>query len=213
MSEPAVGALFDAGGHYCTGSVVHSPAGNKVVTAAHCIHDGAGGDYLSDLSFAPGFHDGTAPYGMWTVTSALVAPGWINDSDPNLDVGFVTVRQDGNPNPIETVTGANQLGVNPGFTNNVTLTGYPDEIQSPVTCQNTTTQQSERQLRIDCVGFPEGTSGSPWIIDPAPGTNLGTVIGVIGGYQLGGQDPDVSYSSYFDTDIEALYRASTSETH
>jgi V8-like Glu-specific endopeptidase len=213
IGEPAVGALFDGDGHYCSGSVVHSPAGNEVLTAAHCIHGGAGGDYFSDITFAPGYHDGIAPYGMWAVTSALVAPGWIDDSDPDLDVGFVTVRQDGNPNPIESITGANQLGVDNGFTNDVTLTGYPDDAESPVVCQNTTTQQSDHQLRIACGGFPVGTSGGPWIIGAGPDTNLGTVIGVIGGYQLGGGGPDVSYSSYFDTDIEALYRASTSETH
>ncbi|HEX4704070.1 MAG TPA: hypothetical protein VH352_18225, partial [Pseudonocardiaceae bacterium] len=52
---PTVGALFtvDANGlsaHYCTASVVDSPAGDLVITAAHCIHNGAGGDYRTDIA-------------------------------------------------------------------------------------------------------------------------------------------------------------------
>lgn len=207
--QAAVGALFTGDGHYCTASVVHSDAGDLVLTAAHCIHEGAGGDYLGDIAFAPGYHDGTAPYGLWTATNALVAPGWIESSDPALDFGFLIVHQAGNPRPIESLTGANQLGIGRGFVNQITLTGYPDDTDSPVVCQNSTSQQDEFQMRIACVGFPDGTSGGPWVTDVDPATKLGTVIGVIGGYQLGGDDPDVSYSSYFDNDIDALYAQSS----
>ena len=210
-AAPAVGALFAGDSHYCSASVVHSPAGNQVLTAAHCIHDGAGGDYLSGLTFAPGYHDGTAPYGMWTVTKALVAPDWITGSDPNVDVGFMTVHQDGNPRSIESITGANQLGIDRGFGNQITLVGYPDDTESPMVCQNTTGRQAEYQMRVACAGFPDGTSGGPWVVGADPVTGLGTVIGATGGYRLGG-DPDVSYSSYFDKDVQALYRASTSQT-
>src|SRR5690242_13810475 len=60
-SSPAVGALFLDGAHYCTASVVHSDQGDVLLTAAHCIHDGEGGDYLTGVTFAPGYHDGVAP--------------------------------------------------------------------------------------------------------------------------------------------------------
>ncbi|MFD8497397.1 trypsin-like serine peptidase [Amycolatopsis sp. NPDC059657] len=204
-----IGALFSGDGHYCTASVVHSDAGDLVLTAAHCLHEGEGGDYIDDISFAPGYHDGVAPYGMWTAVKTLVSPGWIESSDPDLDVGFITVRQNGNPHPIESVTGANELGVARGFDNQITMTGYPDDAEAPVVCTNTTARESEFQMRVDCAGFPDGTSGAPWVTGADPATKLGTVIGVIGGYQFGGDEADTSYSSYFDTDVQSLYAQST----
>ncbi|MGV9374017.1 hypothetical protein [Micromonospora tulbaghiae] len=45
-----VGKIFytsstDGLGHYCSASVVNSPARNMVFTAAHCVHDGPGRDW------------------------------------------------------------------------------------------------------------------------------------------------------------------------
>lgn len=206
----AIGALFTVGpngleNHFCSASVVHSAAGDLVLTAAHCIHDGSGGSYHTDIAFVPGYHDHVAPYGVWTVNSEFVSPDWISSSDPDEDYGFLVVHRAGTSKPIESFTGANQLGINRGFTSMVTISGYPNTTDSPVTCQNQTTQQATYQMHIDCPGFPAGTSGGPWVIDSDPITHLGTVIGVIGGYQLGGDNPDTSYSSYFDADVQHLY--------
>src|SRR5690242_15118758 len=49
--------------HSCSGSVVHTQTGNVVVTAAHCIIGTRVG-----YEFAPGYHDGVFPYGLWTTT-------------------------------------------------------------------------------------------------------------------------------------------------
>src|ERR1700759_3828855 len=86
---PTVGALFDSatsGKHFCTASVVASPKGNVLMTAAHCIQGNAKG-----LSFAPGFHDGAAPLGRWTVTGAYFDPAWIAEQNPTRDFAFLTV--------------------------------------------------------------------------------------------------------------------------
>jgi V8-like Glu-specific endopeptidase len=189
-----VGALFANGSHFCTASVVHSAAGDLVLTAAHCVKDG--------MSFAPAYHDGVAPLGMWTVTGVAVADGWTSSADPDLDFAFLTVQQPGNTASLESLTGANVLGTDRGFDHTITLTGYPDTTDSPVVCTGTTTRFETYQLRVACPGFPDGTSGGPWVTD-------GAVIGVIGGYQLGGDTPDVSYSAYFDDDIAKLYASVT----
>ncbi|MEU8632957.1 trypsin-like serine protease [Amycolatopsis sp. NPDC048633] len=189
-----VGALFANGSHFCTASVVHSGAGDLVLTAAHCVQSG--------MSFAPGYHDGVAPLGMWTVTGVAVADGWTSSADPDLDFAFLTVQQPGNPASLESLTGANVLGTGRGFDHAITLTGYPDTTDSPVVCTGTTTRFETYQLRVACPGFPDGTSGGPWVTG-------GAVIGVIGGYQLGGDTPDVSYSAYFDDDIAKLYASVT----
>ncbi|WP_326955660.1 trypsin-like serine peptidase [Amycolatopsis sp. NBC_01286] len=185
-----VGALFANGSHFCSASVVHSGAGDLVLTAAHCVKDG--------MAFAPGYHDGVAPLGMWTVTDVAVAAGWTSAADPDLDFAFLTVHQAGNTASLESLTGANTLGIDQGFDHEITLTGYPDTTDSPVVCTGGTTRSDTYQQRIACPGFPDGTSGGPWV------TN-GVVVGVIGGYQLGGDTPDVSYSAYFDDDIQQLY--------
>ena len=60
---PAVGALFTTsagklGRHFCTATVVNSPAGDLVITAAHCVSGTSG------VVFVPGYDNGTTPYGL-----------------------------------------------------------------------------------------------------------------------------------------------------
>jgi V8-like Glu-specific endopeptidase len=129
---------------------------------------------------------------------------WIASSDPDLDVGFVTVDPLNGRN-IADVLGADALGVNEGFTNIVRVVGYPTNGEDPISCVNKTTQQSPHQMRFACNGYYGGTSGSPWLTHYDPATRTGHVIGVIGGYQQGGATPEVSYSSYFDNNVQSLY--------
>ncbi|MBV9205833.1 MAG: trypsin-like serine protease [Actinobacteria bacterium] len=203
-----VGALFehDANGdHFCTASVVASRGQELLITAAHCIHGGKGGGYGQDIVFIPGYRDGQEPYGVWTPAKLVVAPQWTGSSDPDLDVGFVVLKaNDGKT--IQGVLGGNKLGINPGYRNLVQVTGYPDSADAPVTCVNRTSQQSPSQLRFDCDGFTGGTSGSPWVADFDPRTDTGTIVGVLGGYQEGGDTEGISYSAYLGAEIEQLYR-------
>lgn len=210
---PIVGALFSTDGsglgdHFCSASVVDSPTMDIVLTAAHCIHSGAGGDYRTDIVFVPGYHDGQAPYGIWVPSKLVVDPEWIADSDDDVDFGFLVVHKEGataDTPQIQQVTGGNQLGVNRGFDLAVRVSGYPDDEDEPVTCDNQTSQADTYQAEFDCGGFPSGTSGSPWVTNLDPSTGEGTVVGVIGGYEAGGDSDDVSYSSYFDDDVQQLF--------
>lgn len=213
-SNARVGAIFNqdvSGDHFCTASVVQSAGKNLLVTAAHCVHGGKGGGYKSDLVFVPEYRDGAAPQGEWPVTGITVDQRWIDATDPDLDVAFVTVGAVGGKQ-IEDVLGGNRLGVNPGFGRVVQITGYPSTASAPISCFNTTTQQSQYQMRIDCTGYPGGTSGSPWLTAFDKQTRTGTVIGVIGGYQQGGSTEDISYSCYFDTDVQNLYTRANART-
>ncbi|MFF7249626.1 trypsin-like serine peptidase [Embleya sp. NPDC008237] len=213
-ATPAIGALLHAGDggdpeHFCTATVVQSPNRNLVVTAAHCVYGDA---FTTDLAFAPGYHDGVMPYGVWVPSRIDVDPRWVTDRDPAYDVAFLQVRRPGTDERIETVTGAEHLDFGSSPSRPARLVGYPDDANEPIGCQNTTAAYSETQLRFDCAGFPAGTSGGPMLTDIDPANGRGTVIGVIGGYQEGGDDL-TSYSSYFGPDIATLYeRASTAET-
>ena len=204
VASAAVGALFSGGKHFCTASVVHSPGGDLILTAAHCVS----GDVTS-ISFEPGYHDGVAPYGTWQVAAATIPNGWTSSADPDLDFAFLKVAQPGSAT-LESLTGANLLGTDQGFSHTITLTGYPDGAEQPVVCTGDVTQSDTYQQRVACPGFPDGTSGGPWVVNADPNTGLGTVIGAIGGYETGGDTPDVSYSAYFDGDIAQLYNTAIS---
>ncbi|MGF1430840.1 trypsin-like serine peptidase [Kitasatospora sp. LaBMicrA B282] len=194
--------LLDQGAtRSCTASVVDSPGHDLLVTAAHCVTD-AGGTPVTGLVFAPGYRDGGTPLGEWTVDKVVVDPRWSDNADPEYDVAFLTVGPAAG-RQIEDVVGGNPIGVNRGFGLAVTITGYPYDHEEPITCSTTTTAQSSTQERFDCGGFSDGTSGSPWL------TPDGSVVGVIGGYQQGGDTPDISYSVSFDDRVSSLYRQAT----
>jgi V8-like Glu-specific endopeptidase len=208
-----VGALFyhdAAGGHYCTASVVTSPGRDLLITAAHCINSGKGGGYHQGVVFIPDYRAGQAPFGIWTPARLLVAPQWISSSDPNLDVGFVVLNSRDGEN-IQQVLTANRLGIDSGYRYLVRVTGYPGSGVGPVTCVNLTSRQSATQLRFDCGGYTDGTSGSPWVTNFNAGTGTGTIVGVIGGYQQGGDTPDISYSSYLGSAVHELYQQAVAD--
>ncbi|AUY51878.1 hypothetical protein [Streptomyces sp. CB01881] len=205
-----VGAVFTRnadGDHFCTASVVDSAGLNLIVTAAHCVWDPQLGQ-RSDLVFVPGYRDGDTPSGVWPVLAVTVDQAWKDDGDPDVDVAFAVVQPQ-NGQQVQQVLGANRLGVDRGYQLPVKITGYPGTSEVPITCSNTTTEQSPTQLRIDCPDYTGGTSGSPWVTDFDPDTRTGTVVGVIGGYQEGGDTPDTSYSSYFGDRVQALYDRAT----
>jgi len=130
-----VGALFEhdpSGDHFCTASVLASPGRDLLITAAHCINGGNGGGYRQDIVFIPGYRDGQAPAGIWAPARLIVAAQWMDSSDPDFDVGFVVLKPLDGKN-IEDVLGADQLGIDPGYRNQVRVTGYPASAGAPIT--------------------------------------------------------------------------------
>jgi V8-like Glu-specific endopeptidase len=202
----AVGALFTTaagklGRHFCTASVVNSPDGDLVITAAHCVTGTSG-----RIAFVPGYHNGVTPYGVWTVTQVYTDRSWRSSSDPDDDVAFLRVGQSGSITPIEDVTGAEQLRTGAPARQLVEVIGYPNATNAPIVCRNWTRQPMADQLEFDCGGYTDGTSGGPFLAGVNSVTGQGTVIGVIGGYEQGGVLPQVSYSAKFGANVAALYR-------
>ncbi|WP_371647424.1 trypsin-like serine peptidase [Streptomyces mirabilis] len=208
-----IGTVFekdDHGSHFCTASVVQSPGRNMLITAAHCAFDADAGKPVDDLVFAPAYRNGNEPTGLWKVNKVVVDDRWARSQDEDLDVAFLTVGPKDGKN-IQDVLGGNRLGTDRGFNNEVKITGYPTSRDTPISCQNRTTKFSDTQLRIQCTDFEGGTSGSPWLTDYDPKSHTGTVIGVLGGHEGGGDENDVSYAAYFDNDIAKLYQRAQDE--
>jgi V8-like Glu-specific endopeptidase len=205
---PAVGALFSLSGghlgrHFCTASVVDSPVRDLVITAAHCVS----GRQPGRVAFVPGYHRSQEPYGRWAVTRIFLDAGWSSSGNPDHDVAFLVVSQPGQRTPVQEVTGGEDLATGWGPAHLVQVIGYPDSRQRPITCTSRTRAFGAHQMEFDCGGYPDGTSGGPFLARVQRATGLGTVIGVIGGYQQGGNTPSVSYSARFGRAVRALYEA------
>jgi V8-like Glu-specific endopeptidase len=185
------------GAHFCSASVVDSAAGDVAVTAAHCVATGDGSPPRTGMLFVPGYHDGETPFGVWTVTAAVVDPSWQDGADPAHDVAFLTVARNGSP-PVEELTGGYRLAADPEPDVRVDAVGYPEFADAPTVRSGTAHRISPTQLELDAEGLYDGTSGGPWLREDDE------IIGVTGGYEQGGLTPDVSYASYFDDSVTAL---------
>lgn len=208
-----VGALFGSASstkHTCTASVIDSPNGNVILTAAHCIRGTGAGEV-----FVPGYDDGKEPYGAWTVTGSHGAPDWLDGVYRQRDYAFLTVESQtisGKLYNIQSVTGGLQLGNAPSSGEDVTIPAYASgNDDQPLTC-TTSVYMYEGYPAFNCNPYPNGTSGAPWLYP----TRHGDVVeAIIGGLHAGGCYTYTSYSSDFsvstwDTYITAAMADSSS---
>ena len=214
---PQVGALFGSAvytgagaAHFCTGSVIDSPHGDLVLTAAHCVYNASKHTYNhASLTFAPGYDNGPDAYlgGVWNVTAVDVAPGYLASGDEEQDYAILVIAPQ-NGLQIQDVTGGLRLAA-AHLPEPVSPVGYNDlqydaAGNQAIACHTQAFEETDDGLpwaRFNCPNYQDGTSGGPWI---APG---GRVIGVIGGYEQGGDTPDYSYSALFGADTLAFYRS------
>ncbi|GAA0287932.1 hypothetical protein GCM10010302_27870 [Streptomyces polychromogenes] len=222
---PVVGRMFvmkGAGAYFCTASVVSSPGRDLVLSAAHCLI----GSDTRQIAFVPQYTlANPRPYGMFPVLrdSGGRSKIWIASryraegaaKAATLDVAFAQVGPDADGEEVEDVVGGNRLVTGATFTHpKVVLIGHPAPAPRPRVCVNKTTKFTSTDpaspgsfLRIDCTGYPGGTSGGPFITRFDEDTATGDVVGVIGGWETGGPTADTSYSAYFGAEIRKLYQS------
>jgi hypothetical protein len=214
---PQVGALFSAAdytgadaAHFCTASVIDSPRGDLVLTAAHCVYSVSKGTYThASITFAPGYDNGpdASLGGVWNVASIEVAPGYVADGAEEDDFALLVIAPQ-HGREIQDVTGGLRLAA-AHLPEPVSVVGYNNlqydaDGNEPIVCSTRAFEETDDGLpwaRFNCPNYQDGSSGGPWI---APG---GRVIGVIGGYEQGGDTPDWSYSALFGADTLAFYRS------
>jgi V8-like Glu-specific endopeptidase len=200
---PAIGALYAnarATLHGCTASVVHSPRGDMLMTAAHCVVGRGAG-----MVFVPDQDGARQHFGRWTVTAVHLEAKWVTRQDPDADLAFLTVAPqtiNGVPTEIERVTGGYRLGATAARRQIVTVTGYPaGGANDPITCR-ARVYLTKWFPSFDCRGYVGGTSGSPWLRATRHGTQI---VGVIGGLNQGGCHDYTSYSSRLQADADGAY--------
>jgi len=196
-SSGAVGGLFvrtlglTVPHPFCTASVVNSSHGDLLLTAAHCL----GKVPVSQMVFIPYYHGGTSPFGEYRVTSQTFPRRWFPGGNISRDYAFLTVS--GN---VQARAGAEKLGTSYPLPRSARLEGYSLS-GDPVVCTgqpSSVARAGRKQLKFDCPGFSDASSGGPFLTRIAQKSGLGTIVGVIGGYQEGGGSTSVSYSSPFD---------------
>jgi hypothetical protein len=202
--SPTTGVLFyttGGKGHFCTASVVDSTADDLALTAAHCVYSKG---FATNIEYVPGYHDGKQPYGAWPVRAITVASGWKLSRDPDLDFAFLTLASLGG-RPIQARTGGLTIGFTRWYSEKIEAIGHNDTEADPIRCATRSFRFRTGQMEFYCHGFRAGTSGGPWIIGYDAKSGTGTVFGVIGGYQLGGDYEWASYSAYFGSAAKLLY--------
>jgi V8-like Glu-specific endopeptidase len=181
----AVGRLFyrtPAGGNsFCSASVV---ATNVIITAAHCIQNGANGAYNNTFSFVPAVNGTSRPYGSFAARSISVWNGWASPSYrctagtgchgyQAMDYAFITLQPNAAGYNVGQYTGAFGLWPN-APSGNIYLLGYPGEgswasrQNTPYHCQAPIQRYSRYvedryDVGLSCYNTG-GSSGGPWFL-------------------------------------------------
>src|ERR1700682_3543333 len=158
--DPEVGAVFLGAGslHTCSGAVLDSPAGDLILTAAHCLVGGV------DTTFVAGFNNEAAPENTWRVDVVYLDPSWVQNQDPQADFAIARVTRDA-AGAVESQAGRGlALGSTPPAGTTVTITGYGlGEGGGPIACRAATAISAGGFPSPPCVGLVDGTRGAPWL--------------------------------------------------
>ncbi|EFY95781.1 peptidase S1 domain protein [Metarhizium robertsii] len=209
---PSVGVLYTHSPkkHMCTGAVVASKPGNMIITAAHCMRgDG------KHLRFAPGYHDGSTPYGTYPVTGAYIHNEWNKTFSINHDYAILTLGNatiNGRSVTVQKMTGGNKIDFSPSYKNVVKVFGYNLNEEKPMRCTTSTYRAGEGQLGFNCGPFRAGTSGSVFMTKYSNKKMLGTIVGNIGGWQGGGCSDSTSYSAKYSSGLNRVFDEASNST-
>ena len=206
----AVGKVYftlpNGGTASCSASTVASGKRRLVMTAGHCVHGGAGGQWYSNWQFVPQYRNGVRPYGTFVASSLNTRTAWINSSSFAEDMGIAIMNNGGSwgLKVVDTV-GGHGLRWNWGYTVSVTALGYPSNLgggESQYYCQGTTWNAGGQQIRMWC-NMTYGSSGGPWLQEYNDSTGYGYINSVVShGDNPGNGQFD---GPYFDDDIKSLY--------
>ncbi|WP_344929745.1 hypothetical protein, partial [Streptosporangium carneum] len=194
----------------CSASSVRSANRDLVVTAGHCVKDGAGA-WADNWAFVPGYDRGRQPYGQFTARRMFVAGPWARDADDSYDVGMVAVNRRGGRHLAE-VAGAQDIAFGGARGRQAHGFGFPADApydgESLVYCAGPVRadphgQTGDQGLRCDMTA---GSSGGPWLSGFDPATGRGTVTSV-SSFKYS-DDRGTMYGPYFGETARRLYAVS-----
>jgi V8-like Glu-specific endopeptidase len=175
----AAGKLFfditSKGYSWCSGSMIKP---GVVVTAGHCAAEFGKKAFHSGWEWVPGYSDGSAPYGVWTVAEAYVLTSYYNGTDSCAQSGViceddvaVLVLNTQKSEYVGNTVGWFGYWYGGGFTSGglaqITQLGYPGGLNSALYMERTDSQgyTSSADSNNHIIGSNEngGSSGGPWV--------------------------------------------------
>jgi V8-like Glu-specific endopeptidase len=174
----AAGKLYfniNGSGFICSASLIKR---GIVVTAAHCVANYGQSQFYSGWQFIPGYRNGTAPYGIWTVAQAWVKTAYYNGTDGCAVAGVVC------PDDVAVLILNTQAGAyagtttgwfgywyGGGFTSNgltqITQLGYPAGLNNDNFMERTDSygyiSSSNSNNTVIGSNMNGGSSGGPWV--------------------------------------------------
>jgi V8-like Glu-specific endopeptidase len=219
----AIGKLFYTGAdgrdYTCSASTLNR---RVVVTAGHCVYDGALRRFHGNFLFVPGFDNGASPFGGFTWRFATTTGSWAAGGGrvPNAaDFAMLVVNDKvvgGRLRRIGELTGWLGWRTLALVRNHVSFFGYPLNLDRAAIMQRTdaevfrTVAPNAAEIGSDQTG---GSSGGPWIQDfgvaaagqPARALNGNVIVGI---QSYGYRDPGrarVSGSSIPNAEFVAIF--------
>ena len=220
----AVGKVFftlGAADYVCSGTLVGRGQAEVVLTAAHCVSGGparGAAQWAANWVFVPGYRNGQLPYGEYTASRFVTAPGWSGPrgGTEQYDVAFVRVTAatlSGRSGaavpppglPVQFSAGQPGVAAGPGY-----VFGYPAEPPYtglyPSYCAGPVAA-SGGSAHTACV-MTAGDSGGPWLAGFSPRSGTGRVFAV-STYKLS-SDLRVLYGAVLGPQARVAYQRAVS---
>jgi V8-like Glu-specific endopeptidase len=167
----------------CSASTVRSRNRDLVITAGHCVKDGAGA-WAKNWTFVPGYGTaGTKPYGRWTARRMFVAAPWSRSSDDSHDVGMVALAPLRGKH-VADVVGVQDIAFNSPRGGRAVTFGYPADPpydgKHLVYCAGKLRDDPYGDTHDQGLGcdMTAGSSGGPWLSRFDAATGRGTITSV-----------------------------------
>jgi len=174
-----IGKLFTSAGT-CSASVISGK--NIIVTAGHCCWNRSTNKWIGGWSFAPGYNNGNAPYGMFPYAQARVLNSWINSGDIPSDLCVISLQKNAAGKPITYYTGWYGRSWNYSPNQNMRSFGYPGNLGNGQTLQQCAAPSSAQPaacganvLNMAC-NMTYGSSGGPWFRDFGSGNHVNSTV-------------------------------------
>ncbi|MGR6922972.1 trypsin-like serine peptidase [[Actinomadura] parvosata] len=192
----------------CSASTVRSANKDVVVTAGHCVKDGAG-EWAANWTFVPGYGtSGLRPYGQYTARRMFVAGPWSRSGDDNYDVGMVALGTS-HGRHVADVVGTQEIAFNGSRGGQAFGFGYPADPPYDgdhlVYCAGRLKNDPYGQTRDQGLGcdMTAGASGGPWMTGFDTAGGKGTITS-LSSFKYS-DDQRTMYGPYFGDAIKALF--------
>lgn len=191
----------------CSAATVRGANRDLVVTAGHCVKDGAGA-WAANWTFVPGYDRGRMPYGMFTARRMFVTVPWARGGGDAHDVAMVALNTaDGRH--VADVAGALPIAFGRA-TRGAHAYGFGFPSDPPydggrlIYCAGRVRPDphSTRGMGLRC-DMTAGSSGGPWLTGFDPATGRGTVVSVNSFKYV--NDRHTMYGPYFGSAVRELY--------